>query len=256
MRDWITVLVAVLASIGVGCKPATEDRQPPKSLPAADPEMTPAVVQHFEDFSDAGGAMKIHGQGVEEEINGPLQNLIYPYAQPAEGGDASINLSATESKTISGHDGQPGVLCFEITRIEGHIDHFGLVYLGNNDESEIHIESWQERDLDDEMLAGTFLEFRYRSTNRNGPKYNVRLEPELHDSWPRRLDFGAIEAQTNWQAFAVSLASGTNVSAFLEMMRTDKPTRFKLVWGQEGPSSNYQSGDVLLIDDIRIATHE
>lgn len=50
------------------------------------------------------------------------------------------------------------------------------------------------------------------------------------------------------------LTEGTRLDEFLKMEHSERPARFKLVWGQEGASSNYQAGDALLIDDIKITT--
>jgi|GEM_PF-1682942 len=250
----------LIAGLALGCKPTAEEQQPPRPVPQADADVSPALHQHFDDFKDATGSKKTYVDG-NEEIFGTLQNLVYPYAQASEGSDNHIALTVLEDNEASGSDGRTGLLRFEINELNGTIDHFGLVYLGDTDESQIQIKSWQGRKLSSSNLAGTFLEFRYRSENRADPagdsaSYNVRFEPELEDSWPKRIDLGTIHAKPGWQVFAKPLAGGTNVNAFLEMMSSEKPDRFKIVWGQEGPSSNYQPGDALLIDDIRISTHE
>lgn len=252
--------VFLIAGLAIGCKPTADIQSPPRPVPAADANASPTVHQHFDDFEDATGSKKTYIDG-DEEVFGALQNLVYPYAQAAEGSDSHIALTVIEDNDASGSDGRPGLLRFEINELNGTIDHFGLVYLGNADESQIQIKSWQGRTLSTSNLAGTFVEFRYRSENRTDPandtgSYNVRIEPEMDDSWPKRIDLGTIHAKPDWQVFAKPLAAGTNLSTFLEMMSSDNPTRFKIVWGQEGPSSNYQPGDALLIDDIRISTHE
>lgn len=207
-------------------------------------------TEHFDDFGDSAGAHKLQDDGQQEEVVGELNNLVYPYAKVSETEGGSIRLKVLEDDATAGPDGEKGVLRFAIESIRGTIDHFGAVYVGNNDSSEIRINAWtnavERKDLD-----GAVLEFKYQG---NGRRYNVRLEPEIEESWSQRADFGAITATDEWQTFTKPISAADNLDAFLRMLNAVKPGRFKIVWGQEGPSSNYRVGDVLLIDDIRIVT--
>jgi hypothetical protein len=254
-----TIIFITLAASSIGCSPKGE--VPAITKVAATTELTSPTQQHFEDFSDADGAYKTQENGAPEEVFGELKNLIYSYGKVSDGTDGNIQLAIHEDNLSFGHDGRPGVLRFDITDLSGPIDHFGAIYIGDTDGTQIRIESWKGKELSADSLSGTYLEFRYRAENRKdeskiGATYNVRFEPEIDDSWINRIDFGSINANGKWQIFAKSLAEGTNQPAFLQTMSDVKPTRFKLVWGQDGPGSNYQPGDSLLIDDIRITTHE
>lgn len=255
------LITSVLAAIGLGCGPKEETSPIAKVALTPSTELTALTPQHHEDFADVDGAYKTQDKGAPEQVFGELKNLIYSYAKVADDSAGNIQLAIHEDNVSLGHDGRPGVLRFDITDISGPIDHFGAIYIGDTDASQIRVESWEGQDLTDETLSRTFLEFRYRAENRKdesgvGASYNVRFEPEIPESWISRVDFGTIHATDGWQAFAKPLAAGTNRPAFLKMMKETKPTRFKLVWGQEGPGSNYQPGDSLLIDDIRITTHD
>ncbi|MGB0579516.1 MAG: hypothetical protein ACPGVU_07425 [Limisphaerales bacterium] len=209
-------------------------------------------TEHYDDFGDSAGAHKLQNDGQGEETTGDLNNLVYPYAKVSETEGGSIRLKVLEDDATTGPDEEKGVLRFKIESISGKIDHFGAVYVGNNDASEIRINAWTNV-VEREDLDGAVLEFRYRG---NGRSFNVRLEPEIEESWPVRADFGAVIAADEWQVFTKPISAADNLDVFLEMLNTAKPKRFKIVWGQEGPSSNYQAGDTLLIDDIRIVTPE
>ena len=254
-----TILLAI--GLALGCSPSEQSR-PKTPIPAAvENGLAVPAQQHFDDFADADGAAKTLQTGAAEEVFGEFRNLVYPYAKPTAGAGGRIGLAVREDNLNLGPDGRPGVLRFDITALSGSIDHFGLVYVGDNDATQIKIRSWADRIPTTNELAGTFLEFRYRALNetdrsKTGASYHVRFEPELEDSWPKRIDLGPITATGEWQVFAKALAEGTNLDAFIGMMKSGNPGRFKLVWGHEGASSNYQSGDSLLIDDIRITTHE
>lgn len=257
-RFFNSVVVAVWAA---GC--GSNEGLPPVAKVALTPttELTAPSQEHFDDFADADGAYKTQDNGAPEEVFGELKNLIYSYARVSDGADGNIRLAIHEDNFSLGHDGRPGLLRFDIADITGSIDHFGAIYIGDTDASQIRVGSWEGKEVKSDSLAGTYLEFRYRAENKKdesnlGATYNVRFEPEIPESWISRIDFGSIHATGDWQVFAKSLAEGTNQPAFLQMLSEQQPARFKLVWGQEGPSSNYQPGDSLLIDDIRITTHE
>jgi len=249
----------LVVSLSLGCNPRQETPAAggSKAATAQEQASTPAE-QHFEDFADAEGAWKDQRDGGPETVFGEPKNLIYTYAKVADDAGGRIRLAIHEDNVLKGHDGRPGVLRFEITEIGGSIDHFGAIYLGDADGTQIRIPAWEDGQVDEAALAGAFLEFRYRAENcvdpaRAGATFNVRLEPELPDSWLSRIDFGPLHATSQWQTFVRSFAEGTNRAAFVRTLRERRPGRFKLVWGQEGPASNYQPGDSLLIDDIRIS---
>lgn len=239
-----------LLCLALGCSPVEKTVPPVKPVQMGQ-DVVEATTEHFDDFKDSAGAHKLQDDGQEEEVIGELNNLVYPYVQVSESEGGGVRLKVLEDDQTPGPDGEAGVLRFAIESISGTIDHFGAVYVGNNDGSEIRIHAWTNGGVRREELDGAVLEFKYKG---NGRGYNVRLEPEIEESWPLRADFGAITATDEWQVFTKPISAADNLDAFLEMLNTVKPERFKIVWGQEGPSSNYQAGDTLLIDDIRIVT--
>lgn len=255
MKTWGQI--ALLAAL-LGCSPTVkvEHRLVTNSITKL--KIFVPSTELFEDFSDSTGARKLQDDGQQEEVGGELNNLVYPYAQVSAQDGGNIRLKVTEDDATKGPDGKPGVLRFEIESISGTIDHFGLVYVGNNDSSEIRIKAWEDEEVTREELDGSVLEFRYRMDKKtgSGTSYNVRLEPEIEESWSQRADFGAVTATAEWQVFTKPISAADNLDVFLKMLNAIKPERFKIVWGQEGPSSNYANGDALLIDDIRIVTPE
>ncbi len=49
------------------------------------------------------------------------------------------------------------------------------------------------------------------------------------------------------------LDRGQNIEYVLKTVSTAAPGDYKIVWEQDGPITNYQIGDTLLIDDIEIS---
>ena len=106
-------------------------------------------------------------------------------------------------------------------------------------------------------LKQVTLSFRYRATNkrdktRASMNVNCRVEVNLDEPYEHRLDLGTLKAFDRWEAFETRLSVGTNRYKFLEAINQTQDPTFKIVWGQESEITNYDPGDTLLIDDLKI----
>jgi hypothetical protein len=172
--------------------------------------------------------------------------------------EGPLLLQIVENLASRGPDGEFGVLALSWQEVPTSIAYTGFAYLGGNTlNRRLNAPALlQVRNLDD--LKGLRLKFRFRGQKRDSElpveiKVGCRLEPNLPDSYKKRLGMGTLVATDAWGAYDASLAEGDNQEAFLRALAEEKPMSFKIVWAQAGSIKTYQAGDTLLLDDIVIS---
>lgn len=189
------------------------------------------------DYTDSGGerACQTH-VFMDESITGELQ------------------LTIREDDKSVGPDGEPGVLALSFDSIPEDNSYCGFVYLGTTDNL-IKLPGLDGK-FGESDLEQVEVSFQYKAANKNnddiGLEVNCRFEAETEASYESRIDFGALKATEEWQEFKMTLSAGTNKEEFVKAVNELTDRSFKLVWGQEGPIANYEDGDTLLIDDLKI----
>jgi hypothetical protein len=210
-------------------------------------------VLYADSFDDVAGSIARITNGKGERQGPPGTRVVMPFqGLPDEG---VLVLQVAEDAATLGPNEQPGVLALSWQEIPAGLKYSGFVYQGTTKQRITLPVLATAKDASD--LTGLRLKFRYRGDNYQGNlpltlKINFRLEPNLPDSFNKRLDFGNITPTDAWQEFDMALWEGTNADAFLKSIAEGNPANFKVVWGQAGPLANYHPGDTLLIDDLAI----
>jgi hypothetical protein len=258
-------------------EPATKDTEAPPADPAPAPAAPdapvgePPVVQqpvaveppppeastdlYSDSFADVTGSIRWSRNGAKSSEGPPAQRTLFFFSAMPEDGNLAMRIH--EDAVTTGPDGQPGVLALSWEEIPAKLPWSGFVYLGRAKKEE-HLLLPRVKNARSAIdLEGVRLKFRYRgiSPNSEAPvnlKIGCRLEPQLADSYNRRLDLGSFEATEEWGTFNMLLADCTNQDAFFKCLAEEQPAAFKIVWGQQMPISQHHAGDTLLIDDIAI----
>ncbi len=210
-------------------------------------------VVYEDDFSNVKGARTTISNGTAEEgsVDGTRQVFVF-MSDAVVGG--KLSMTALESSEATGQDGKPGVLSLSYDSVPISAEYSGFVYEGR---SQDEIKLPFKGKVGDEQLKQVQVSFRYKAVNANqahvGATYNCRFETDVNDSYEYRVDFGELKATGKWQQFEATLSEGTNTNAFLSAVNDSPGAACKIVWGQEGELSNYDEGDTLLIDDIKIS---
>jgi hypothetical protein len=210
-------------------------------------------VVYEDDFSNVKGERMTLANGTAKagSADGTRQVFIF-MSDSVVGGE--LSMTALESNETMGQDGKPGVLSLSYDSVPSSTDYSGFVYQGRNqDEIKLPFKG----KVGEEQLKQVQVSFRYKAVNANqahvGATYNCRFEVDVNDPYEHRVDFGELKATGKWQTFSATLSQGDNTSVFLGAMNDSPGAACKLVWGQEGEVSNYDEGDTLLIDDIKIS---
>jgi hypothetical protein len=181
--------------------------------------------------------------------------MVFPFMGKPEG---PLLLQIVEDLASRGPDGELGVLALSWQEVPTSIAYTGFAYLGGSAVSRrLNAPALlQARKTDD--LKGLRLKFRFRGQKSGSEspaeiKVGCRLEPNLPNSYNKRLGMGKLIATDAWGVYDASLADGDNQEAFLRALAEEKPTSFKIVWAQAGAIKDYQAGDTLLLDDIVIS---
>jgi hypothetical protein len=223
---------------------------PPSQVPGDAPN-----ALYSDSFANMQGSIYWNKNGEKSSEGLPRLRTIYAFNGVAEGGP--FEMKVLEDAETRGPNGEPGVLALSWHQIPPKLSYSGFVYLGGVPVGRMTLPQLKEaRSVDD--LRGMRIKFRYRGVNPNldiPVKLSVdcRLEPQLPDSFNKRLDLGTLTATDEWSTLEMPLNEGKNMESFLKMLAEENPPQFKIVWGQTGPLSNYHNGDTLLIDDIVIS---
>lgn len=233
--------------------------EPPLPAPlAVDPAaaMESPGLLFTDSFADVQGAIKRHN-GSKLVNEGPrARRLIFPFLGKPK--DGTLLLQSMEDSITPGPDGEPGVLAMSWQEIPGSIVYSGFAYLGGNtEETKLTLPRLQAaRTAED--LRGLRLKFRFRGLKTNPErraeiKFVCRLEPNVPDSFSKRLGMGTFVATDAWGVYDAPLTEGDNQETFLKALAEEMLTGFKIIWSQSGSIGNYQPGDTLLIDDVVIS---
>jgi hypothetical protein len=212
-------------------------------------------------FQDSFAEMKGH---VIRQANGKITvsgqaatRQVYPFMGMADSAVGELVIKAFEDDKTQGPDGKPGVLSILYKSVTKEAAYSGFAYLGGVSREKFLTLKELLNSPTSKRLERIKLTFKYRAANSInvddiGASYACRFEPLVEDSYNKRIDFGVIHATSKWRTFEATLDQGENVVAFLESIIVEEPKGFKIIWGQDGLITNYQAGDTLLIDDLRI----
>jgi hypothetical protein len=221
---------------------------------AAPPVLPPGVL-YADSFADVQGALRRNASGARQFEGPATSRRVYPFLPATIEGSAVLQV--VEDSTTNGPDGQPGVLALSWQEVPAALQYSGFSYVGGATAGRQIVlpPVTQAKTADD--LQNLRLKFQYRAVNTASDmpvalKATCRLEPDVPESYAKRLDFGAITATDEWQTFEVALSEGANLDAFLQAIASANPQEFKIVWGQYGPIEAYHAGDTLLLDDVMI----
>jgi hypothetical protein len=230
--------------------PAAEASPPDKAPPAEERQ-----TLFSDSFADVKGSIKRNVEGkARVEVPGNTRVAHMFRGMPVEG---ALVLQILEDMKTEGPDGKPGVLALSWQEVPGKLQYSGFTYLGGTEDRILLTALLPAKTADD--LANFRLSLRYRGVNDTATepvKLSItwRLEPMLPDSYNKRLDLGTFTATDEWGKLDICLKDGTNAEAFLRTLAEERPTSFKIVWGQGSPIANYHAGDTLLIDEIAVTT--
>ncbi|NNE01319.1 MAG: hypothetical protein HKN47_28735 [Pirellulaceae bacterium] len=211
-------------------------------------------VLYADDFADVEGFRSTNTNDSYEDSDQDRTREAHNYmSNQTVGGDYVITVHE-DDKTL-GPDKKPGVLALSFVSLPTDSPYSGFLYQGRIGRP-IRIPSLSDRPTADE-LKRLKISFRYRASNQDrenvGLVVNCRIEVDIDDAYAARLDFGTLKAFSKWETFDATFAVATNHDAFLAAVkRVNNPT-YKIVWGQHGEISEYQSGDTLLIDDVKVS---
>jgi hypothetical protein len=210
-------------------------------------------VLYADSFSDLEGTVKLR-VNLDQSVQGPpVRRLVYFFSPKELTG--LLTMQIVEDNVTAGPDGQPGVLALSWQVLPPTLPYSGFTYLGEP-AGRIPLPRLQQvRSVDD--LRGMYVKFYFKAANAMSDQplmLNVgcRLEPNLPDSFSKRIDLGEFVATSEWGVHEVELAGGANLEAFLQAVAAESPTSFKLVWAQAGALNNFHPGDTLYLDDIEI----
>lgn len=216
-----------------------------------------AAVLYSDDFSNVAGYAKTNTDGQETEAGIPATRQTHIFVSESTFG-GSIVLSATEDNKTIGADEKTGVLALTYGKVPSSADFSGFVFAGS-EAKPISLPKLGPNSSEAD-LKKLKLSFRYKAINANekhvGATYNCRFERSAPESYEQRIDFGELVATGKWQTFEKVLSDGENTSEFLDGVNSSTERAFQIVWGQEGEVSNYDAGDTLLIDDVKISVSE
>ncbi len=218
----------------------------------------PAMAQEpkivfADNFSDVDGQQTTNMNGYYEDSGSEKTRNTFSYlSESIEGGN--LTMTIFEDDETKGPDEKPGVLSLRYDDLPESASYSGFVYQGRA-QANIMLPPFAGKISNDDLRKVT-ISFRYRATNPRkehvGATYNCRFEADVDDAYQSRIDFGSIKATDQWQTFAKTLGTGSNRDKFIEVVNESPNPALKIVWGQEGEISNYENGDTLLIDDIKI----
>lgn len=218
------------------------------------PDYPPGVL--FQDFfADMRGAIKRHENGMQLAQGPRATRQLFFFLGKPEGG--AVTLQMQEDATTTGPDGQAGVLSFSWQEVPPALPYSGFAYLGHTLAPRRMTLPPLQTAKSPQDLEGIRLKFQFKGAKADSAapvQINVgcRLEPNLPDSYNKRLDMGRFVAGEEWSTYDAALTEGTNIEKFLHAIVEEKPTSFKLIWAQAGKIKDYAAGDTFFIDDVVI----
>lgn len=280
---WSVMTVAFVGCQGQGSAPATNsatapasstttvlterqtlsepDTPRPVTTPATTTPDTPKAsadgqpILYADHFAGVGGHVlrRVNGETVQD---GPKATRgLKLYADPAPEGEYQLELA--EETTISGPDGQPGLLRATWAKVPMKLKYSGFVYVGQmGDRRGLAIPDVSAAKRVED-LAGIALRLKLRAINPSGDfppaiPVRIRLEIDGPEAYTNRCDFGVFELTETWQTIDAPLLDAENIDAFVEAIVEYRTTRFQLVLSQANDIVDYRAGDTILIDDFEI----
>jgi hypothetical protein len=198
------------------------------------------------DFRDADGGGVVYREGRSSRVNNPNYSFII-FCRNQRDNQDDFHLEAIADRDVTGPDGKPGVLRFQVRELPSDMAYFGFSLAGTSGPGAFRISHWRPGAVGQAELQELTLSFRYKSTR----SWTMRLEP-LDNSYRNRLDFGPLPASTEWATFSKRFSDATNVELFLQHVNASggQAPKVKLSWCSTG--FDYAPGDTLLITDVRI----
>jgi hypothetical protein len=198
------------------------------------------------DFRDANNG----GIGFRDSLQYPVNQANYSFfifCRNKRNSQEGFHLEAVADSTVTGPDGKPGTMCFTVGDLPNDTSFFGFSFRGRGNSGDVRIGHWRPGTVGWSELQELTLSFGYKSAR----SWGFRLEP-LNDPYNNRLDFGRLPASAQWTKFSKRLSEGTNIDAFLRNINAsaDPTPNLKFTWANSG--ADYESGDTLLITDLRI----
>lgn len=215
------------------------------------------VTAYFDDFHDVRGFYSTNTNGEYQDSFDERTRELHSYMGGGfEGGYLEVNV--LEDRKRKGPDDKPGVIALSFEVVPESAGHSGFLYKGRQADP-IRLKGLKVP-AQKEDLERVTVNFQYKAVNLTkehiGATVNCRFEPDIDDPYNHRIDFGELKATENWQTFSRTLKDGENREEFLRIINSDKQAAFKLVWSQQGKISNYQDGDTILIDNLKITVKQ
>jgi hypothetical protein len=212
----------------------------------------------MDSFADANGHSISQTDGKIEIAGPPATRRVLPFMGVSQQAQGKLSIVALEDSVTRGFDQQPGVLAISFKTVPTAASYCGFAYLGGvTPEKALQLNEITKAPSV-ETLKNIKLTFRFKAANSVdaaavGARYGCRLEPLVENSYASRLAFGVIEATDQWQTFETMLDRGENLENFVKAVAASPPAAFKIILSQQGPITNYQAGDTLLVDDIEFS---
>ena len=211
------------------------------------------VTAYADDFHDVLGFYSTNTNGEYQDSFDERTRELHSYMGGGfKGGYLEVN--ATEDRKRKGPDDKPGVIALSFEVVPESAGHSGFIYKGRQYDP-IRLRPLTTP-VKPEDLDRVNIRFQYKAVNSNkehvGATVNCRFEPDIDNPYDYRVDFGELKATDKWQTFSKTLKDGENHAAFIKVLNSEKQAAFKLVWSQHGMITNYQDGDTILIDNVKI----
>lgn len=242
--------------------PAADPTPVPPPPPSPETTETPLGVErtlpegtiHAEYFDTAAGAGYRIVRGERQRIDNAKRDTIRIYPFYDSNQKEELILQWLEDGETLGPDGKPGVLALTFENLPPQLAYSGFSYVGRTQDPKLALAPLANATSAD-ALRGVRVRFRYRTLNtktNDGHRstFGIRFEAMVPDSYKKRLDLGQIVATDEWLAFEADLSEAGNIDAFVECIKTEMPTGFKLLFAQGVKAELYKPGDTLLIDNI------
>lgn len=208
-------------------------------------------------FADArGGGWLLEGDAFGQ--TGSPKYRMTMFGKPKDAGGGQVRLAAVEQGDEVGADSQQGVLCLQVLECPRPLAYAGFEFHGKFEEDGFEIPELHAGKLAAGDLSHWTVSFQHRAIRaaegQGKPlRFGWYLQPKITegDRFATALKFEPFEASGDWRAASIRFNSGKDAEAFLKAFNGANTNRCSLIWSLLA-EENYLSGDVLLIDDVRI----
>lgn len=241
------VVVQPTVSASVASKPAPASEPKPASVSA------PVVILH-ESFADATNGAHVIEEVGKTKTEGKPVHYLTSFQKAAEG-ETGLKAQMVEV-TDPGFDGKPGCLRIQVDGYPSMLDFIGFKLGGRLPARHIALPTWTARNITQQDLEQTIIEFRYRAVRtvkaQSVPlRINLRLEQNHKANYATRLQFGELACTEEWKLFSSRMANAQNVEKFLEYAKENENGGFNLVLAPSG-KDGFDAGDRFEFDDLKI----